>query len=960
MSPLVARSPAQPVTSTGVCLAVRITPSGELVLSEGATGAAGGGPALEERLAARIRSAFQRGTGAGLLHLGACEVSTSLPLALGYFRDLMQRLVSAVCALPDLEARRTELDALDLSPPPLGPWLAAVPLMTGSEYLTESALRGLWERALSELRQELLQFPGTAEEYLRQKDPAWHVVGRICFHLAENPRDGAAPFAFLATYSPGVGPVGSSPGGARGTPESRVRHVPLSQALKEYAGAADRPALLRLLAPVQRAAERSPLVKELVDSGRIYHPLRFSVAQAHRLLREVPVLEPAGVVVRLPDFWRDRRPPRPQVRVRIGEESALGASTLLDFSIGLSLDGEELSEEEQAELLRSQGPLVRLRGRWVELDSERLGEVLAHFRRVQREAGRDGLSFIEGMRLLAGARLGGPDEDLALPSELPAWSEVVAGRALARILAGLRDPATLADEELALGARLKTELRPYQKLGVRWLRLITQLGLGACLADDMGLGKTVQVLALLLLRKRQADRQPALLVAPASLLANWCAEAARFAPDLRVRLVHPSARAQPDRELSPEALAESDLVITSYGFLQRTEALTQATWGLLILDEAQAIKNPGSKQTRAVKALRAGSRLALTGTPIENSLSDLWSLFDFLCPGLLGTAREFQRFTQRLVQGGAGGKSAADAGRAHAPLRELVRPYILRRMKSDPRIIADLPDKTELVAYCTLSRAQAVLYQRAVTELSERLATLDGIERRGAVLSCLMMLKQICNHPAQALGHGTYAEAESGKLQRLRELCEAIAARQEKVLVFTQFRELCEPLAGFLNEVFVRAGGRPGLVLHGGTAVKKRQELVAAFQAAPAGEGPSFFVLSLKAGGTGLNLTAASHVIHFDRWWNPAVEDQATDRAYRIGQRRNVLVHKFVCRGTLEERVDQLLGSKRGLAGEILAADSELALTELSDRELLRLLALDLRSAGGEPQGEHQGQGAAA
>jgi non-specific serine/threonine protein kinase len=374
------------------------------------------------------------------------------------------------------------------------------------------------------------------------------------------------------------------------------------------------------------------------------------------------------------------------------------------------------------------------------------------------------------------------------------------------------------------------------------------------------------------------------------------------------------------------ALDGVDLVITSYGTLPRSPWLAATRWGLAILDEAQAIKNPGTRQTRAVKALDARARVALTGTPVENRLGDLWSIFDFLNPGLLGGAKQFARYARLL-----------DA-RGYRPLRELIRPYVLRRLKTDRSVIADLPDKTELTAYCALSRKQAALYQQAVDDLAARLAATSGIERRGAVLASLLRFKQICNHPSHWLGDGDWREADSGKLQRVRELAEVIAAKQEKLLVFTQFREACEPLAGFLAGAF----GRPGLVLHGNTAVKDRSALVRRFQD---DEDVPFFVLSLKAGGTGLNLTAASHVLHFDRWWNPAVEDQATDRAFRIGQRRNVLVHKLVCRGTVEDRIDALIASKRALSRQLLDGTAELKLTELGDAELMKLVTLDLDSA---------------
>jgi non-specific serine/threonine protein kinase len=440
----------------------------------------------------------------------------------------------------------------------------------------------------------------------------------------------------------------------------------------------------------------------------------------------------------------------------------------------------------------------------------------------------------------------------------------------------------------------------------------------------MGLGKTIQVVALLLLLRRHGRPGPHLIVLPASLLGNWRGELARFAPDLRVWVAHRSAG---DVDDAP-ALHEIDVVLTTYATLLRLEWARAQPWGLVVLDEAQAIKNAEAKQTRAVKALKSRHRLILTGTPVENSLVDLWSLFDFSSPGLLGGAADFKAFCRRL-----GGDHEG-----MAPLRRLVRPYILRRMKTDRRIIADLPEKTEMRVYCGLTRVQAALYATAVESLAREVEAAEGMQRRGLVLAYLMRFKQICNHPSHYSGDGRYAPKDSAKFMRLRELGTTIAEAGERLLVFTQFREICEPLAELLAGTF----GRPGLVLHGGTPVGRRGELVAQFQR---DDGPPFMILSLKAGGTGLNLTAATHVIHFDRWWNPAVEQQATDRAFRIGQRRNVLVHKFVCRGTLEDRIDTMLTSKQGLADGVLADDGEHRLTELGTDELLRVVALDLRAA---------------
>ena len=531
------------------------------------------------------------------------------------------------------------------------------------------------------------------------------------------------------------------------------------------------------------------------------------------------------------------------------------------------------------------------------------------------------------MRMLAGANLAESD---TLDGAESNWGQVTAGPWLAETLKGLRAPEGLATIEPGEG--LRGTLRPYQQVGVQWLYLLARLGLGACLADDMGLGKTVQVLALLMALRHAAkgERKPSLLVAPASLLANWAAELERFTPGLNALIAHPSViLAEELRTLAPDRLTNVDLVITSYGSLLRVPWIANIKWRVAVLDEAQAIKNPQAKQTRAAKKLSADARCVLTGTPIENRLGDLWSIFDFINPGLLGTADEFTSMVKSLEK---------RSHNAYGPLRELVRPYILRRLKTDRTVISDLPDKTEIRAYCQLSRKQAALYRQSVKELEEQLVHAEGIQRKGLVLAFLMRFKQICNHPSQWLGDAAWNEEDSGKWARLRDLAEVIAAKQEKVLVFTQFREMTGPLADFLSSIFRRSG----LVLHGGTPVKERTRLVRQFQE---DEAVGFFVLSLKAGGSGLNLTAASHVVHFDRWWNPAVENQATDRAFRIGQNKNVLVHKFVCRGTVEEKIDQLIESKRQLSQDLLEGGAEVSLTEMKDDELLKLVALDLKSA---------------
>ena len=825
--------------------------------------------------------------------------------------------MTALCTQPDTEAPQQKVRVPAPPHEELGRLVLAAPPMTGGEYLTAEVLHAFWQELDAAFGMELAESKRGVQDFLKHRNPAWNLVGRVHFNLAENRKDEGAPFAFLATYT------------TRLSAHAKAQHLPLGQALGEYAGAANKDRLLSLLLPVQRASEICPWLKAIVDAGEIFHPLRWTPQEAMQLLRDVPQLESAGVVVRMPVTWRANRPPRPRVTAQIGGKapSGLGQDALLDFRMEVTLDGERLTAAEIGELLAKSDGLALVRGRWVEVDRQRLSRMMEHFREVERTAAEKGLGFREALRLLAGADVAAGDASAAAGAE---WSQVVAGPWLAETLKGLRSPEGLA--RIDPGAALNGTLRPYQQVGVRWLYLLAKLGLGACLADDMGLGKTIQVLSLLLVLKGQANgqQQPSLLVAPASLLANWAAELERFAPGLKALIAHPSALpAAALKTLAPERLREVDLVITSYGSLLRLPWIAEASWRLVVLDEAQAIKNPDAKQTRTAKGLHARVRFALTGTPIENRLGDLWSIFDFVNPGLLGSSKEFTNFVRRL---------ADRPHNSYGPLRELVRPYILRRLKTDKTVIADLPDKTEVQAFCQLSRKQAALYEQAVKELAEQLGDAEGIRRKGLVLSFLMRFKQICNHPSQWLGDGGWSEDDSGKWARLRDIAEVIAAKQEKMLVFTQFREVIAPLATFLGSVF----GRPGLVLHGETAVKKRQEVVRRFQE---DEAAGFFVLSLKAGGAGLNLTAASHVVHFDRWWNPAVENQATDRAFRIGQTKNVLVHKFVCRGTVEEKIDQLIESKRQLSRDLLEGGADLLLTELKDEELLKLVALDINKA---------------
>jgi SNF2 family DNA or RNA helicase len=636
---------------------------------------------------------------------------------------------------------------------------------------------------------------------------------------------------------------------------------------------------------------------------------------ALRFLRETgPLLAGAGFGVLLPDWAR---------RARLGlklttrsaspgsasaRRSGFGLQDLVEFRYDLAVGDQVLSAEELDELAALKVPLVRIRGQWVELDDAHLKAALKFL-----ERGRSG-TMTAGDVLLAGA--GGAANDFPLTTvEADGWlGDLLSGQADRR-LAPMATPAGFGGE-----------LRPYQQRGLAWLSFLGDLGLGAVLADDMGLGKTVQLLALVAAsREGDSGNGPTLLVCPMSLVGNWQREAARFTPELRVHVHHGAERLAGD-ELAA-ALAGADLVITTYGIALRDAAALRAmTWARVVCDEAQAIKNHATAQARAVRALPAAARIALTGTPVENQLSELWSIMEFANPGLLGSAKGFRERYAIPVER-HGDPEAADK------LRRITQPFLLRRLKTDKSIISDLPEKQEMKVWCTLTTEQASLYQATVTDMLSRIdGAEDDITRRGLVLATMAKLKQVCNHPAHLLGDGSRLPGRSGKLARLEEICEEIAADGDKALCFTQYAEFGRMLQPHLAARI----GCTVLFLHGGTTKKQRDALVAKFQEA---DEPVLFLLSLKAGGTGLNLTAANHVIHVDRWWNPAVEDQATDRAFRIGQRRDVQVRKFVCVGTLEERIDAMIEEKKALAEQIVGT-GESWLANLSTSELRDVIAL--------------------
>ena len=845
---------------------------------------------------------------AALFYLGTCDTDIPLSPSLEFWRGFSRGYIEQIRLNPDIERLREKL-SIAVDDAYLSEMIEQTPFMQGAEYITPDFLEACWKKLHGFFQTQIKSFKGNVAEYFHQYAPDIHLLGKIYFHLVENKDNEDYPFAFMATYAHGVNKRGES------------QHKPLKYALVEYEN--EQKKMLELLSTVNYAGRHSALIAGLLDSGELFYPLKWTAGEAFNFLKEIEIYEEAGVLCRVPDWWK-RKGNKVRLNITVGDKkpSLIGMESLVDFKAGLVLEDTPLTLTEAKKLLSQTEGLAYLKGKWVALDKERLKQTIASLEQARKLMKQQGVTLSDALRMLMSIQHSGKLEDV-FEDEL----EVSCGQWLKSMLEKMRDPELI--RSVSLAKDFKGKLRPYQQKGLDWLFLMHSLGFGACLADDMGLGKTVQVLAFIHTLTKNKHGQPAnLLILPASLLANWALEIKRFTPALRFMTAHPSMEdAKTLKQLDDKQLDDFDLVITTYGLAKRYEWIKSYQWHYIILDEAQAIKNPNAGQTKAVKKLKGLNRLILTGTPVENHLTDLWSLFDFLNPGLLGNIAEFSKLCKGL------NKKAGN----YSHLRNVIGPYILRRLKTDKRVITDLPDKVEVDSYAYLSKKQLVLYQELVDGLKHALENAQGIQRKGLVLASLMKFKQICNHPDQYLGQHLFNEKDSGKFQRLREICETILEKREKLLVFTQFKEMTAPLHGFLETVF----GRQGLVLHGGTAVKKRKGLVEKFQG---DEYIPYFILSIKAGGVGLNLTAANHVVHFDRWWNPAVENQATDRAFRIGQHKNVMVHKFITRGTVEEKIAKMLEEKKQLSEDIIGKTGEQLITEMNNEELINLFKINTAS----------------
>jgi len=768
------------------------------------------------------------------------------------------------------------------------------------------AALGSRDARLTGVDSELRQFERQLNEWRRPISIAARAPFRLCFRLEEPEMNGGIDWHVCYLLQARNDPSLLVPAGAVWRTESTKSPV------WRYPGFQPREHLLFSLG---QASGVCPRIEESLKSAA---PDGYSIdaTGAHDFLTTKAVaLEEAGFGVMLPAWWtrkgtKTRLTAGAHVKSPFAHGAGLSLNALLNFQWQVSIGGEKITLAELRALAKLKAPLVKFRGQWIQVNAEEIQAALDFW----KKKGAGQITAREAIHMALGAaKLPGPIE----------FSGITADGWISDLIQQLEGRRTF--EELLPPEGLQARLRPYQVRGYSWLAFVKRWGLGACLADDMGLGKTIQTLSLIQRDRREGVSRPVLLLCPTSVVGNWQKEAARFTPELAVMTHHGVGRAK-GSEFAERAMQQA-IVISSYALLHRDFGhLNEVSWAGIVLDEAQNIKNPETKQAVAARALRADYRIALTGTPVENNVGDLWSILEFLNPGLLGPRAEFKRKFYLPIQSGSDPE-------APARLKKITGPFILRRLKTDPSIINDLPQKMEMKVYCTLTREQASLYAAVVNQSLEAIQSSDGIQRKGIVLSTLTRLKQVCNHPAHFLGDNSPLPGRSGKLARLTEMLEEAILAEDRVLVFSQFSEMGEMLRRHIQETF----GREVLFLHGGVPGNQRDHMVERFQEEP--HGPPVFILSLKAGGTGLNLTRASHVFHFDRWWNPAVENQATDRAFRIGQKRNVQVHKFVCAGTLEERIDDMIEHKKGIAAGVVGT-GEAWLTELSTSQLRDLFAL--------------------
>ncbi|MGD1822988.1 MAG: DEAD/DEAH box helicase [Pleomorphochaeta sp.] len=762
--------------------------------------------------------------------------------------------------------------------------LTSKPLCSGTEYIDVKWIE--YHCILFEewLYSTINEYDGSIEACLSSYIPDFNEADRTYFHLVET-NNSEYPFGFLISYTTIV--------------DKKVKHMPLSYALNEYKD--DNKQLLHLLSTLFKASGKCDILSSLIENGQIFDPNYLKANEAYQLLKNSDFFNNCGIGFRFPSWWKSKNKIHTQANIGEKLNQGLSLKALLSVELSFVFDNENLTRAEIKRLLLEKEGLLNFKGKWIEINHNKLMKLIGDYDLLMDELG-DGITFLDFVEMLRDSNsLINSNEDIVYKKG--SWLNEFYNHKAKNL------------KPFELSNNFTGSLRKYQEQGVDWLNNMLTLGFGPCLADDMGLGKTVQILAILgtLIERNQLNT--VLLIVPSSLIGNWIAEKNKFISILNMFVLDKT-----EKQLQEMDLSKKGVYLSTYKMVSLRESIYSRDWDLVILDEAQAIKNSNTKQAKVIKAINAKNRIAMTGTPIENSLLDLWSIFDFINPNLLGNKREFTKII----------KKAKDNAQIYGSLRNIVEPFILRRLKTDKKIIKDLPKKIERDMYIPLSSRQVALYKSLINKVSKSLEDKDGIERKGLILSTILKSKQICNHPSQYLKLDTYKEIESGKFLALKELVEVIKEKHEKMLIFTQYKSIIDPLKQYLESLF----GYEGLSIDGSVPPKVRSKRVEEFNSDTY---YPFMILSIKAGGTGLNLTSANHVVHFDRWWNPSVENQATDRAFRIGQKKVVNVYKFICKKTIEDKINEIINSKKELSSRVIGEteDSTVSfVTKMNDKEL--------------------------
>lgn len=844
----------------------------------------------QHKFEAKLKDDFKINPRLTLFMLGLVPKGTKMSMTLKYFYQISKYFINQLIAIPDLDEVKDQVK-INFDEEKMEYFLRISPFINRNYYINKNWLKEIWSLIHEGYYHLISELTSPLSTFLYKKDKSLMNYGKVCFHLVENKID-RTQFAFMASYQ--VYDINTS----------RIKNMSLKKVLHQSTNNLEQS--LKILGPISTVASQSSFIKELLDQGEIFYPLTLDKDEAFTFLTEIPLYEKANIICRIPNWWQKKYKTKVNVIIA-NRKSYLNFNELADFEVQMYLGNLKIEIDELNDIIKLGSGLVQYKGEWIQIDEEKLNELKTAYLNVVNKLDNDDYTLFNALKLELGETIINQTSDVMVEIEQGEWIKTKLNHLITQKYL----------EEVTLGNDFKAILRPYQIIGLNWLETMKKLGLGCCLADDMGLGKTIQVLAWLNSRRNHNERS--LLVVPASLIGNWISEIKRFSPNLNYLVVHSSFETFKNKEM-----ASFDLIITSYQMLDKDKFFKNTQWDNLILDEAQAIKNASTMQAKNAKSINANYRIALTGTPIENRLDDLWSLFDFLNKGILGNSRQFKSFVKQMT----------DDDTSYDKLRQQIKPFILRRLKTDKTIINDLPDKIESKVYANLSKRQIALYLEVFNDLKNKIEQFEGINRKGLILQSIIKFKQICNHPAQYLGEDEYLLEDSGKFSLLKDLCDTIAESRERVLVFTQFSEITLFLDDFLATIF----GKRGLILTGETPIKKRKELVDIFQG---DEYIPYFIITVKAGGVGLNLTKANHVIHFDRWWNPSVENQATDRAFRIGQKNNVLVYKFITQSTVEEKIDAMMMDKTALANSLINDQHEVSITSLSNQELLNLFKIE-------------------